>query len=160
MEIHYTTCTCRGKHLSSILHASMFKLQCQKWHHCTLTSNISVTGGSLNTIEKVSIVTETNISYLTEMQENGYNFPAPELWIAACFYHPLLVWLVQGCPWYTCSAQCCHEQNQPCWNPAAIKYMYSNKNKEQKLMSHGHCVKTESLKKHRVTEHGWFHMSS
>jgi hypothetical protein len=34
---------------------SMLMFQCQSWHQCTLT-NIRVIGGTLNTIEKVSVV--------------------------------------------------------------------------------------------------------
>jgi len=59
---------------------------------------IRVIGVSVNTIEKVSVVTEKKYKLPAKDAREWYNFPAPELWIVTCFYHPLLVWLVQGCP--------------------------------------------------------------
>ena len=74
MEIHYTTCTCREKHLSSILHASIYAQATVSKVASLHLNYIRVIGVSVNTVEKVSVVTEKNISYLAKMQENGTIF--------------------------------------------------------------------------------------
>ena len=95
MKIHNTTCTCREKHLSSVLQAKYVHASVSKVTSLHL-NYIRVIGVSANTIEKVSVVTEKKYKLPAKDAREWYNFPAPELWIVTCFYHPRSTGLVSA----------------------------------------------------------------